>query len=374
MTRLPLALLGTIDPLLRDAVTLTAALEPGTVVVRHDLLDDEDGDGRIRRVVSDVMGVIEDVVVPLEHACVSCAVREDAIPTLRRLAELGRWTQAVLALPVSAESLPVARTLAPQTRPGGTLPQYRISCVVAAVDVGRFAADVLEDDLLAERSLGVGVDDRRGVGEAVVALAEHADVVVTSGEPDATGTLLLEHLRAADGRLVEGVHGLDAAVLFGAHHDPAAGEARAELDRDPTHGPVEHLAGRAGPGARGDEIVTLRLTSDRAFDPDRLLDRIEELGAGPLRSRGVFWVPTRPDSVVGWEGCGGQLSVGELGVWGSDTPRTDLTFTGRARDLLHLAQVFDDVLLTDIEVDEGLGAWLGRHDVLVPWLGERSLG
>lgn len=374
MTRLPLSLLGTIDPLLRDAVTLTAALEPGTVVVRHDLLDDEDGEGRIRRVVSDVGGVVEDVVVPLEHACVSCAVREDAIPTLRRLAELGRWTQAVLALPVSAESLPVARTLAPQTRPGGTLPQYRISCVVAAVDVGGLAADVLGDDLLAERSLGVGEDDRRGVGEAVVALVEHADVVVTSGEPDAAGTVLLEHLRAADGRLVDGVHGLDAAVLFGAHHDPAAGEARAELDRDPTHGPVEDLAAWAALGARGEEIVTLRLTSGRAFHPDRLLHRIEQLGAGPLRSRGVFWVPTRPDSVVGWEGCGGQLSVGELGVWGSDTPRTDLTFTGRARDLAHLAQVFDDVLLTDAEVDEGLGAWLGRHDVLVPWLGERSLG
>ena len=83
-------------------------------------------------------------------------------------------------------------------------------------------------------------------------------------------------------------------------------------------------------------------------------------------------MPTRPDSVVGWDGCSGQLCVGELGEWDDEAPRTDLTFTGRAEDVAGLEAVFADVLLTEEESAEGLSAWLGRCDVLEPWLGERS--
>lgn len=361
MARLPLALLSTIDPVLRDAVALTATLEPGTVVVSHDLVQDGDR-GSIRRLVSDLTGVVEDVVVPLEHACVSCAVREDAIPTLRRLAADGRWTHAVLALPVSAESLPVARTLAPHTRPGGDLTEFRISSVVCAVDMARFSDDVLGDDLLVERGCALSQDDERAVGEALVGLVEHADVVVLDGSGPAAADELLDHLRAVDGALVRGVHRLDAGVLFAAAHDPEVGETRTDLDREPT---------MVGAGRHG--VSTLRLTSERPFHPDRLLERIEELGSGRIRSRGVFWVPTRPDSVVGWEGSGGQLSVGELGSWDGEEPKVDLTFTGLAADLAHLPAVFSAVLLTAEEAAEGLATWLGKVDVLEPWLGERSL-
>jgi len=358
MSRIPLALLGTIDPFLRDAVALSATLEPGTVVVRHDLL----GEGSMRRLVSDLDGVVEDVVVPLEHACVSCAVREDAIPTLSRLAATGRWARAMLALPVAAESLPVARTLAPQTEPDGALPQFRLASVVCAADLETFEEDVLGDDLLVERDRALTDDDRRSVGEALVSLVEHADVVVTT-DGTARAAELLEHLRASDGHRVRGLHHLDAGLLFDGEHDTEVGEARSEVDREPDV---------VGHGLHG--FATLHLTSERPFHPDRLFERIEALGTGRVRSRGVFWVPTRPDSVIAWEGVGGQLSVGEVGEWDDAPQRTELTFTGLAEDLVRPAEAFDDVLLTAEEVAGGFAQWLGRVDVLEPWLGERSLG
>ena len=364
MAPLPLALLSTIDPVLRDAVALAATLEPGTVVLRYDLLDDAE-DGRIRRLVTDLDGVVEDVVVPLDHACTSCAVREDAMPTLRRLAGERRWGQAVLALPVSAESLPIARTLAPHATRGGALSQYRLAAVICAADLATFADDVLGDDLLAERDRALSADDRRSVGEALVGLVEHADVVVTDGDAGLlpAASELLDHLRARDGARVDGLHLVDGRRLFGTRHDPEVGELRTDLDRDPT---VD------GAGSHG--VRTLRLRSDRPFHPDRLRDGVERLGSGPVRSRGVFWVPTRPDSVVGWEGSGGQLSVGTLGDWDEEEARTDLTFTGLEGDLEHLPAAFAELLLSDDEIAQGLSPWLGRHDVLVDWLGERSLG
>jgi hypothetical protein len=56
-------------------------------VVRHDI---DAGAGTLRRVVVDAYGLVEDETVPLEHACPSCAVREDALPAIARLAEDGR--------------------------------------------------------------------------------------------------------------------------------------------------------------------------------------------------------------------------------------------------------------------------------------------
>ena len=70
----PLLVLATVDPLLRDAVAFGVVVDrPRTVVLRHDIVDGPEGGG-IRRVVADASGVLEDVLVPLEHACLSCSV------------------------------------------------------------------------------------------------------------------------------------------------------------------------------------------------------------------------------------------------------------------------------------------------------------
>ncbi|WP_246855003.1 CobW-like GTP-binding protein [Cellulomonas sp. Y8] len=146
----PLLVLATVDPLLRDAVAFGVVVDrPRTVVLRHDIVDGPDGGG-IRRVVADASGVVEDVLVPLEHACLSCSVREDAVPTLERLARDPRWDAVLLALPVSAESLPVTRALGWAVRRGGGLRSLRLAGVVAALDLATLEHDLLGDDLLDE--------------------------------------------------------------------------------------------------------------------------------------------------------------------------------------------------------------------------------
>src|SRR6187402_1951214 len=101
---IPVSVLATIDPVLRDSALFGLLTDtPGVVAARHDIYEDH-----LRRVVLDATGVIEDVLVPLEHACLSCAVREDAVPTIARLARDGRWSHVLLALPISAEPLPAA--------------------------------------------------------------------------------------------------------------------------------------------------------------------------------------------------------------------------------------------------------------------------
>jgi G3E family GTPase len=368
--RKPLIVLATIDPVLRDVVTFGVVVDhPRTVVLRHDIVDGPDGGG-IRRVVVDGTGVVEDVLVPLEHACLSCSVREDAVPTLERLARDPRWDAVLLALPVAAESLPVTRALGWATRRGGGLRGLRLASVVAAVGLGTVEEDLLGDDLLDERGLALTEDDRRAVGEALAAQLGHADLVLVA-DPDpadpevgdlAVASDLIDHVRAADGRRTDGLDALDVPALLAATHDGRAAERRL----DPVHAaPV--------PGApTGNGVWTLELRSDRPLHPDRLVAEVARLGDGRLRSRGHFWVPSRPDSVCVWDGAGGQLSIGALGRWGRRAPGTRLVLTGVEDVRAELLAAFEDVLMTAEEYAAGLHPWLGREDVLEPWLGDRS--
>ncbi|WHP18599.1 GTP-binding protein [Cellulomonas sp. ES6] len=364
MTPTTLTVLATVDPLLRDAVAFGVVTDrPRTVVLRHDIVDGPDGGG-IRRVVADAGGVLEDVLVPLAHACLSCSVREDAVPTLERLARDGRWDAVLLALPVSAESLPVTRALGAAAREGGRLRGLRLARVVAALDLATLEHDLLGDDLLAERGIALTEDDERGVGEALAAQVAHADVLLVSGDAaeHPVASDLLDHVRAADGLRVDGVWGVDADVLLSGRHDAAAAERR--LD------PRAAAPVAGAPTAHG--VWTLDLRADRPLHPDRLVAEVSRLGGGRHRSRGHFWVPTRPDSVCGWDGAGRQLSIGEIGTWGRGTPSTRLVFTGVDDVRGDLLAAFEDVLVSAREHARGLHAWLGREDVLAPWLGDRA--
>lgn len=107
---IPVVVLATVDPVLRETALFSLLTDlPGTGVLRQDL--DADA-GALRRVVGDENDVVEDVTRPAEHGCPGCILREDALSALAAMVSAGRWQRIVLALPVSAATMPAARPLA----------------------------------------------------------------------------------------------------------------------------------------------------------------------------------------------------------------------------------------------------------------------
>ncbi|NHC47242.1 GTP-binding protein [Motilibacter aurantiacus] len=351
--------LSSIDPVLRGVAAADLLCDlPGALVVQHDLLPDG-----LRRVVYGSDGVREDVWVPLEHACLSCALREDVLPAVRRALATGNGTPAVvLALPVSAEPLPVVHAL--------VRARVRLGPLVSVLDGLSAVDDLLGDDLLSERGLALTSEDNRAVGEALAHQLELADVLLLPGFAPAQATALLEHLAPAGARhCLLHANGLSGSALA---EDVAARRARREelLRRgDPRCLPSRAPDDRAG-------VWTLDLRSWRPLHPARLLEEIEALGAGPLRGRGCLWLPTRPDVVVAWDGAGGQLSIGGIGSWSSPTHagptaerETRLLVTAVDHDPALLRRAFDTALMTDAELASGLERWVGRDDGFDAWLG-----
>lgn len=322
------------------------------VAVRHTIDIEEQV---LTRVVSDLTGVIELEEIDLDHACVTCALREDIMPTLERLASDGRWATVISHLPVAADASQVCRILAYDSDLGSSL---HVAAVLAVVDGPYARRDVLGDDLLADRGLGTSEDDRRGVAEVHAAMIEYADAVIVVGEIEPTDRDLVTMLTRPGASVHTDHLSVDAAALAARRRDHEDAEAWVHPKNVRR---VEHRD-------LGD-VWTLDLRSDRPFHPDRLRDNIEGLGGGDRRSRGCFWLPTRPDAIFEWDGAGGQLSVGTCQHGLVDTRHTRILVTGVGVGRRDVAALFEQCLLTDQEMTERGCYWEATTDGFEPWLG-----
>lgn len=355
--RTPVVLVTGVDETPMAAATVSLQWDlPNVAVVRHDL---DLRRGTLTRVVSDVTGEFDRAQIDLEHACVTCAIREDVVPTLLRLARIGRWTTLIAHLPLGAPADQVCSVLA---RDPHYARRLRVGAVITALS-DSVTTDLLGDAVLGGRGEVYG-DDGRGVGETLCDMVEFADIIIAPGggmagdAADGIGAALLQTLARPGAEIVR-----DAALLDTASTVPGAGLL------------ARHSHGRTMawcdpfrvPEPRSENGVwQVLLTSPHPLQPDRLLDDLESLATGPYRSRGIFWLPTRPGDAIEWEGAGGQLTIGNHAPWGQRTPHTRLLFTGVGHPPGHLRGVFDSMLesaphsrLSARIVEDGFEPWLG---------------
>jgi G3E family GTPase len=352
--RTPLVVVTGVDPVAMDSALVSLSWDlPRAVSVRHRI---DPHSQILTRTVSDADGVLEREHIQLEHACVSCALREDILPTLERLARDDRWGTILSGLPTATEAAQLAHVLATDGRLARHL---KLSSIINAVGTSDIARDLLSDDLLHERDLHTNPDDDRGVGEVACAQIEFADFVVLDGDPGPEGTDLVRALTRPDALLVTGADQLDGGAITAQRHQHrlTTSWCSPELEVELPPLGISHA-------------WRLDLSSPRPFHPMRLLDQIERLGTGAHRSRGSFWVPTRPGAVLEWSGAGGQLSIGSYSRWGQRTPATRLIFTGLGTAPQDLATAFEDLLLTPSEALLDHRNWDVLEDGLEPWLGD----
>ena len=314
------------------------------------------------RVVSDLTGVLERETIDLAHACVHCAIREDVIPTLIRLAGVGRWEAIVARLPLAAEAMQVCRVAGYEP---SRVADLRIAGVIAALTGEHAGEDLTGPEVLPERGVEIFEGDERGVAEVAAGLIEYADIITVHGEIDRDAAELIRALARPGAMVVTDWPGFDGRQLASGIHDLETTEAWvSEVQRGPL------------PAIATSDVWRLDLSSERPFHPQRLQDHIETLGTGMHRSRGCFWLPSRPDAVCVWDCAGGQLSIGIAGQWRfREQPMTRIVVTGRFVDgdpRAELRQAFAAALLTDDEVATRELHWPVRRDGLEPWLGSIS--
>ncbi|MFE9249054.1 GTP-binding protein [Streptomyces sp. NPDC007088] len=347
---------ATVDRLLREV--------PGSVALHHDLSTAPAG--TVRRSVRDATGALSSGEAPLVNDCACCALREDLVPELERLAEGALTRLAIVELWDSVEPHGMAEVIAAHGEGA-----FRLTNVLTAVDPALVLPCLSNGDDLAEAGLAAAPTDRRTVGDTFARQLEYAPLAVADSpgaEPD--DLALLRQLHPAADQVRLGSQGLGAAAVAG--FDVAA----AASAQHPACARLPHDCDEEG-------VSTFVWQRRQPFHAGRLYEALEDLCCAAARSRGRFWLADRPDSLLAWEAAGGALCVEYAGPWMASLPdaawelmpaerRTaaalswhpehgdrcqHLVFTSPGLDRAGLLALLDSCLLTDDELASGPDAW-----------------
>ncbi|MFG2334406.1 CobW family GTP-binding protein [Streptomyces sp. NPDC048604] len=341
---------------------------PGSVALHHDLATA--AQGTVRRVVRDASGELSRGETPLVNDCACCALREDLVPELERLAgssPAGRTRLAVVELWDSVEPKAMAEVIA--AHGAGVLD---LTGVITAVDPALVLPYLVNGDDLADVGLAAAATDRRTVGDTWARQLEYAPVLalVDSGEAHDEDRALLAQLHPT-ARRVDAESGELAALAFAGFDVETAAAAQ-----HPACALLPQEADEAG-------VTTFVWHRRRPFHPERLYEALEDLCCAAARSRGRFWLADRPDTLLAWDAAGGALCVENAGPWLASLPDAawelvppmrraaasldwhpehgdccqHLVFTSPGLDRHGLERLLDSCLLTDAEYAAGPEAW-----------------
>ncbi|WP_158839770.1 ribosome hibernation factor-recruiting GTPase MRF [Saccharothrix deserti] len=259
---------------------------PGSVLVRHDLSGL--AEGVVRRWVDGRLTVLE-----LAHGCVSCTLRLDLLPLLKRLG--GR---VVVHLDPALEPEAVCFALRGL--------DVRVEAVITVVDRTTWLADATGGVTLAERGMAAAEGDERTVAQVVVGQAEFADALVMTG--------------VGGGEVLDAV--LDRLAPLAPRHELNTLDVAALLAAIPTDARRGRVDDGFGPLLHGQPplepahgVSVVHFTERRPFHPMRLHKAVDVLLDGVVRTRGRLWVAGQPDVALWLESAGGALNVGSLGPW-----------------------------------------------------------
>ncbi|MFD3498847.1 CobW family GTP-binding protein [Streptomyces sp. NPDC058678] len=367
---LPVVIVGGLHADARQAaVDQLLADVPGSVVLHHDLATA--AAGTVVRTIRDASGILSAGEAPLVNDCACCALREDLVPELRRLAEAGLTRLAVVELWDSVEP----KAMAEVVTSGG----LTVTGVITAVDPALVLPYLANGDDLAERGLAAAATDQRTVADTFARQLEYAPVLALADSPEADDE---------DRELLAQLHPTARQVVLG-HGDPAG--AQGELARAALAGfDVEAAAAAQHPAcallpaeADAHGVATLVWHRRRPFHPERLYEALEDITCAAARSRGRFWLADKPDSLLHWDAAGGALCVESVGPWLASLPDAawemvppvrraaaaldwhpehgdccqHLVFTSPGLDRHGLEALLESCLLTDAEYAAGRDAW-----------------
>jgi G3E family GTPase len=159
----------------RAAVARLLADVPGSVALHHDLATA--AAGTVVRTIRDATGIVSAGEAPLVNDCACCALREDLVPELRRLADAGLTRLAVVELWDSVEPKAMAEVVAA----GG----LRLTSVITAVDPALLLPYLANGDDLAEVGLAAAATDRRTVADTFARQLEYAPVLAVAASEQA---------------------------------------------------------------------------------------------------------------------------------------------------------------------------------------------
>ena len=335
----------------------------------------------------------EERLIEMTNGCICCTLRDDLLVEVGRLAQDGRFDHLVIESTGISEPLPVAATFLFDTEDELSLPgRAHLDSMTTVVDAHRLLDYFEEVDELAEMGIGRDELDDRTVAELIVDQIEFADLIVMT-KTDLLEPVQVEPVRALIETLNPAAH-IEIAPFGRAPIETLLGSSRFDPDITGAFpGWAQALNGDHIPESEEFGITNFVYRSRWPFHPGRLHNLLTESDwGGLLRSKGFFWLASRPDVQAIWHHAGSSITLEPAALWMAAIPRgewdleqeemadlqnrwdplfgdrtIELVFIGIDMDHDEITASLDACVLTIDEIELGFSGWAELPDPFPNW-------
>ena len=336
----------------------------------------------------------EEKLIEMTNGCICCTLREDLLIEVNRLACDERFDYLVIESTGISEPLPVAETFTFSDENGVSLSDVALlDTMVTVVDAINFLKDYDEAKYLQETGESLGEEDERSVADLLIDQIEFADVILIS-KTDLVKERDIEKLNAIlrtlnrHARIIPIKNGnvdVEDVIDTGLFDFEKAQQAP---------GWLKEMRGEHIPETEEFGITSFSFVARRPFHPEKFFNFLhdsEKFGK-LIRSKGYFWLASRPNYAGQWNQAGGIASYGYAGMFWKSVPKDDwttddesiseiksqwkehysylsqeLVFIGQEIDSRSMLKALNECLLSDDDVLKGEDYWKTLNDPFPVW-------
>ena len=336
----------------------------------------------------------DEKLVEMSNGCICCTLREDLLLEVEKLAKEGRFDYLVIESTGISEPLPVAETFTFADEDGVSLSDIAtLDTMVTVVDAVNFLKDYDQAKYLQETGESLGEEDERSVADLLVDQVEFADVILIS-KTDLVQADELERLKAII--KVLNTHAKVMPITNGnVDIDAVLNTQLFDFQRaEQAPGWLKEMRGEHVPETEEYGIASFNYMARRPFNPEKFyqfLHSTEQFGK-LIRSKGYFWLATRPHFCGQWSQAGGIARYGFAGMFWKAIPKKDwptddeslkeiekqwvepfgdmrqeLVFIGQNLDKPAMINALNSCLLSEDELLRGKDYWVTLSDPFPTW-------
>ena len=265
----------------------------------------------------------EEKLVEMSNGCICCTLREDLLMQVRELATEDKFDYLLIESTGISEPLPVASTFDFRDEDGNSLSDVaQLDTMVTVVDSANLIKNYSSTDFLKDKGESLGEDDERTLVDLLVDQIEFANVILLN-KIDLISNDELKTVKA----IIRGLN-VKAKIIETKSSQVSLnklmGTSLFNLEEPKDH-PLwaqelynfkDHVSETEEYG-----ITSFVYCARKPFDPSKVYDFFNQEWPGVIRSKGFFWLSSRPDFVGEVSQAGAFVRHQGIGRWWAAVPK-----------------------------------------------------
>ncbi|MGD1959100.1 MAG: GTP-binding protein [Fulvivirga sp.] len=262
----------------------------------------------------------DEKLVEMSNGCICCTLREDLMIEVEKLAKMNRFDYLLIESTGISEPIPVAQTWSVAESICDLGKVSKIDTMVTVVDAFNFFNDFGSADTIVDRGMADDTQDQRSIVNLLTDQVEFANVIILN-KTDLVAKDQLDvlektlHKLNPNAKIIRAAHSkIDPKEILNTgmfDYDEAEQSAGWQKELELAQKGIAH-----SPETEEYGISSFVYREVKPFHPKRFLEYVSRsFPPSVVRSKGIFWLSSRPNHALLWSQAGGSLKAEVYGRW-----------------------------------------------------------